>query len=138
MTEPCGIILAAHGSRHPGAMAALDAFRDSVAAAHPGAVVAVARTVGRKHGNAAAFGGAKQVLDVLGELTAAGCTRGLRYSSDTVMCGLLSISRLMKSRSEPRIKDDTARKNATPSTIPISETSVGRLRLTRWVTAMVS
>ena len=73
MTQPCGIILAAHGSRHPGAMAALDAFRESVAAAHPGAVTAVARTVGRKHGNAAAFGGAKQVLDVLGELAAAGC-----------------------------------------------------------------
>ena len=46
MTEPCGIILAAHGSRHPGAMAALDAFRESVAAAHPGAVVAVARKLG--------------------------------------------------------------------------------------------
>jgi len=54
------------------------------------------------------------------------------------MCGLLSINRLMKSRSEPRISDDTARKNATPSTMPVSETSVGRLRLTRWVTAMTS
>ncbi len=73
-----------------------------------------------------------------GQRATAGCTRGLRYSSETVMCGLLSTSRLMKSRSEPRIKDDTARKNATPSTMPTSETSVGRLRLTRWVTAISS
>ncbi|HML56567.1 MAG TPA: sirohydrochlorin cobaltochelatase [Solidesulfovibrio magneticus] len=87
MTQPCGIILAAHGSRHPGAMAALDAFRESVAAAHPGAVVAVARTVGRKHGSAAAFGGAKQVLDVLGELTAAGCARVVVQSLHVVPGG---------------------------------------------------
>lgn len=87
MTQPCGIILAAHGSRHPGAMAALDAFRQSVAAAHPGAVTAVARTVGRKHGSAAAFGGARQVLDVLGELTAAGCARVVVQSLHVVPGG---------------------------------------------------
>ena len=87
MTQPCGIILAAHGSRHPGAMAALDAFRDAVAAAHPGAAVAVARTIGRKHGSAAAFGGARQVLDVLGELTAAGCARVVVQSLHVVPGG---------------------------------------------------
>ena len=54
------------------------------------------------------------------------------------MCGLLSISRLMKSRSEPRISEDTARKNATPSAMPVSETKVGRRRLISWVTAMES
>ncbi|MHC1791129.1 sirohydrochlorin cobaltochelatase [Solidesulfovibrio sp.] len=75
MNQPCGIILAAHGSRHPGAMAALDGFRDAVAAAHPLAEVAVARTVGRKHGNAAAFGGARQVLDVLAAMLSAGLSR---------------------------------------------------------------
>jgi len=69
-----GIILAAHGSRQPGAMAALAAFRAQVAAEHPDCRVELARTVGRKHGNAAAFGGARQVLDVLAELAAAGVT----------------------------------------------------------------
>lgn len=75
MNQPRGIILAAHGSRHPGAMAALAVFRDAVAARHPSAAVAVARTVGRKHGSAAAFGGARQVADVLAGLLAAGVDR---------------------------------------------------------------
>ncbi|KHK03098.1 sirohydrochlorin cobaltochelatase [Desulfovibrio sp. TomC] len=70
-----GIILAAHGSRHPGAMEALADFRQAVAARYPDAAVAIARTVGRKHGNAAAYGGAKQAADVLGAMLAAGVTR---------------------------------------------------------------
>ncbi|MFP5258299.1 MAG: sirohydrochlorin cobaltochelatase, partial [Acidobacteriota bacterium] len=75
MIRPRGIILAAHGSRHPGAMAALDGFRAAVAARYPTDTVAVARTVGRKHGSAAAFGGARQVADVLAGLLAAGLDR---------------------------------------------------------------
>lgn len=67
-----GIVLAAHGSKHPGAMAALDAFRERVAGEHPGVAVAIARTVGRKHGSAAAFGGARRVPDVLDAMAAAG------------------------------------------------------------------
>src|SRR5688572_6277110 len=68
--------------------------------------------------------------------SAAGCTRGWRYSSETVMCAVLSTRRLRKSFSEPRMSDDTARKKATPRMTPESETSVWRLRLVRWPTAM--
>jgi sirohydrochlorin cobaltochelatase len=72
---PTGIILAAHGSRHPGAVAALRAFCDQTAAAYPDAVVELARTVGRRHGSAEAFGGARQVPVVLAAMAAAGLTR---------------------------------------------------------------
>ncbi|MHC1712853.1 MAG: sirohydrochlorin cobaltochelatase [Solidesulfovibrio sp.] len=72
---PGGIILAAHGSKHPGAMAALDVFRDALAVAYPGVRVELARTVGRKHGNAADFGGARRVGDVLAGQVAAGIDR---------------------------------------------------------------
>ena len=75
MNHACGIILAAHGSRYPGAMEALAVFRDRVAARYPGATVAIARTVGRKHGSAAAYGGARQVSDVLAAFLEAGITR---------------------------------------------------------------
>ena len=75
MNQACGIILAAHGSRRPGAMEALTVFRDRVAARYPLATVAIARTVGRKHGNAAAFGGARQVDDILAALRADGIDR---------------------------------------------------------------
>ena len=75
MNQSRGIILAAHGSRHPGAMEALAGFQQAVATRHPDAAVAIARTVGRKHGNAAAFGGARQVADVLAGLLDAGMTR---------------------------------------------------------------
>ena len=56
-------------------MEALAVFRDRVAARYPAAAVAVARTVGRKHGNAAVFGGARQVADVLAGLLDAGIDR---------------------------------------------------------------
>ncbi len=69
-----GIVLAAHGSRHPGAMGALDAFCESVAGEYPDCRVELARTVGRKHGGAAAFGGARRVADVLADMAAAGTT----------------------------------------------------------------
>lgn len=72
---PDAIILAAHGSRHPGAMTPLCAFRDRLAASHPGFRVEIARTVGRRHGSAAAYGGARQVAAVLAELIASGVTR---------------------------------------------------------------
>lgn len=72
---PAAVILAAHGSRHPGAMAGLAAFRDALAASLPDFQVELARTVGRKHGNAAAFGGARQVADVLAGLAASGVRR---------------------------------------------------------------
>lgn len=68
-------ILAAHGSRHPGAMTALAAFRDRIAAAYPDWRVELARTVGRKHGSADAFGGVRRVATVLEELAASGCRR---------------------------------------------------------------
>lgn len=71
---PVGIVLAAHGSRHPGAMAALAAFGDRLSRDHPGCVVEIARTVGRKHGGTAAFGGARRVADVLTALAARGVT----------------------------------------------------------------
>lgn len=69
------IVLAAHGSKHPGAMAALAAFRERVAAWHPGWRVELARTVGRKHGSAEAFGGTRRVAGVLEALVAAGVRR---------------------------------------------------------------
>lgn len=70
-----GIILAAHGSRHPGAMAALDAFRDRMAAAYPDARVEPARTVGTRHGRSADFGGVRRVPDVLAAMADAGIKR---------------------------------------------------------------
>lgn len=69
------IVLAAHGSRHPGAMSALDAFRDRLAADLPAWGVELARTVGRKHGGAADFGGARRVSAVLEALVASGVRR---------------------------------------------------------------
>uniref|UniRef100_I2PWV8 Cobalamin biosynthesis protein CbiK, Co2+ chelatase n=1 Tax=Desulfovibrio sp. U5L TaxID=596152 RepID=I2PWV8_9BACT len=69
------IVLAAHGSSHPGAMAGLAAFRESVQAAYPDLRLELARTVGRKHGSAAAFGGARRVVDVLAGLAASGVRR---------------------------------------------------------------
>jgi sirohydrochlorin cobaltochelatase len=69
------MVLAAHGSSHPGAMAALGAFRDRVAAGHPGWRVELARTVGRQHGSAAVFGGTRRVAAVLEALVAAGIRR---------------------------------------------------------------
>lgn len=74
-TAAGAIVLAAHGSRHPGAMAGLAAFRDSLRATWPDLRLELARTVGRKHGNAAAFGGARQVVDVLAGLAASGVRR---------------------------------------------------------------
>jgi sirohydrochlorin cobaltochelatase len=56
-------------------MEALAVFRQAVATRYPDAAVAIARTVGRKHGTAAAFGGARQVADVLAGLLASGVTR---------------------------------------------------------------
>src|SRR5690606_31950575 len=52
------------------------------------------------------------------------------------MCGVLSTRRAMKSSSEPRISDDTARKNATPSTTPSREAMVCLRRVRRWLQAM--
>lgn len=69
------MVLAAHGSSHPGAMGSLSAFRDTVAAAHPGWRVELARTVGRKHGAAAVFGGVRRVATVLEALAAEGTRR---------------------------------------------------------------
>lgn len=70
-----GIVLAAHGSRHPGAMAALGAFGRRLALDVPGSMVAIARTVGRKHGGTAAFGGARRVPEVLADLAGQGIDR---------------------------------------------------------------
>jgi len=72
---PDALILAAHGSRHPGAMTPLCAFRDRLALDHPGFRVEIARTVGRQHGSAAAYGGARQVSAVLAALIESGVTR---------------------------------------------------------------
>lgn len=72
---PTGIILAAHGSRHPGAMAALDAFGAALAHELPGTQVEIARTVGRKHGGRHDFGGARRVPDILAAMAGAGLTR---------------------------------------------------------------
>jgi sirohydrochlorin cobaltochelatase len=69
------IVLAAHGSRHPGAMAALGTFRDRLAADFPNWRVEIARTVGRKHGPASDFGGARRVAAVLETLVADGVRR---------------------------------------------------------------
>ncbi len=69
------LVLAAHGSRHPGAMAALAGFRDRLAAAYPNWRVEIARTVGRKHGPASDFGGVRQVAAVLEALVAGGLRR---------------------------------------------------------------
>ncbi len=44
-----GIVLAAHGSRLPEALAALEAFARNVAAAYPGCTVRPARTMGEMH-----------------------------------------------------------------------------------------
>jgi sirohydrochlorin cobaltochelatase len=74
MTGP-GIVLAAHGSRHPGAMAALAAFGRRLAREHAGSVVAIARTVGRKHGEASAFGGTRRVSEVLAAMAEQGVDR---------------------------------------------------------------
>src|SRR4051794_17642555 len=52
------------------------------------------------------------------------------------MCGELSTRRRMKSVSDPCIKDDTARKNATPSTIPDSDTMLWRGRASRCLSAI--
>lgn len=72
---PTGILLAAHGSRHPGAMAALDAFAASLSQAFPDCTVAIARTVGRKHGGRQDFGGVCRVPAALAALAAAGLDR---------------------------------------------------------------
>jgi len=69
-----GIILAAHGSRHPGAMAALSAFREALLRDLPDAAVEIARTVGRKHGGRHDFGGARRVPDILAAMAEAGLT----------------------------------------------------------------
>lgn len=69
------LVLAAHGSRYPGAMAALGIFRDRVAAAHPRWRVELARTAGRRHGSAAAYGGTGRVPDVLAALVGQGVRR---------------------------------------------------------------
>ena len=69
------VVLAAHGSRHPGAMAALAGFRDRLAAAYPDWRVEIARTVGRKHGPASDFGGVRRVAAVLEALVADGLRR---------------------------------------------------------------
>lgn len=69
------VVLAAHGSRHPGAMDALDAFKEALSRELPGAAVEIARTVGRKHGGRHDFGGARRVPDVLAALAASGATR---------------------------------------------------------------
>jgi sirohydrochlorin cobaltochelatase len=69
------LILAAHGSSHPGAMACLEAFRATVAAEHPGWRVELARTVGRQHGSASVFGGIQRVAAVLEGLAATGVGR---------------------------------------------------------------
>jgi len=69
------VVLAAHGSRHPGAMAALAGFRDRLAAEYPDWQVEIARTVGRKHGPASDFGGVRQVAAVLEALVAGGLRR---------------------------------------------------------------
>src|SRR3954471_24695385 len=53
------------------------------------------------------------------------------------MCGELSTRRRMKSASEPCISDATARKKATPSTIPESETMLWRGRASRCLSAIV-
>jgi len=53
-------------------MGALDAVCDRGAGAHPGCRVELARTVGRKHGGAAVFGGARRVADVLAGMAAGG------------------------------------------------------------------
>ena len=73
-----------------------------------------------------------------GKRNAAGWGCGSRYSSRTVMWGELSTSRSMRSRSDPRISAETARKNATPSTTPSSDTIVCRRRLRRCESAMSS
>src|SRR3954470_5035984 len=52
------------------------------------------------------------------------------------MCGELSTRRRMKSVSDPCINDDTARKNATPSTIPDSDTMLWRGRASRCLSAI--
>ncbi|WP_300154497.1 sirohydrochlorin cobaltochelatase [Solidesulfovibrio sp.] len=75
MPQIPAVVLAAHGSRHPGAMAALDAFKERLARDLPGAAVEIARTVGRKHGGRHDFGGARRVPDVLAGLAASGATR---------------------------------------------------------------
>jgi sirohydrochlorin cobaltochelatase len=75
MSREAAVVLAAHGSSQPGAMAALTAFRERVARAHPGWRVELARTVGRKHGPAEVFGGVRRVATVLEQLVADGCTR---------------------------------------------------------------
>jgi len=71
----CGIVLAAHGSRHPGAMAGLAAFGERLGREYPECLVAIARTIGRKHGGTEAFGGARRVPDVLAAMAAQGIKR---------------------------------------------------------------
>ncbi|WP_428563590.1 MAG: sirohydrochlorin cobaltochelatase [Solidesulfovibrio sp. DCME] len=72
---PTGIVLAAHGSRHPGAMAALAAFGARLSRELPDTQVEIARTVGRKHGGRHDFGGARRVADVLAALAGQGLRR---------------------------------------------------------------
>ena len=69
------LLLVAHGSRRPGAMAGLERFRTRLEAAFPDWRVAVARTMGRQHGPAAAYGGVGRVAEVLEGLLAAGARR---------------------------------------------------------------
>ncbi|MEA4857406.1 sirohydrochlorin cobaltochelatase [Solidesulfovibrio sp.] len=72
---PTAIVLAAHGSRHPGAMAALAAFGARLSRELPDTRVEIARTVGRKHGGRHDFGGARRVPDILAALAADGVGR---------------------------------------------------------------
>jgi len=71
----CGIVLAAHGSRHPGAMAALAAFGERLGREYPDCPVAIARTVGRRHGGSEVFGGTRRVPEVLAAMAERGITR---------------------------------------------------------------
>lgn len=69
------IVLAAHGSRRPGAMEPLVAFRDRLAKLFPHWRVTLARTMGRQHGAAATYGGILSVAEVVQGLLASGVRR---------------------------------------------------------------